>query len=96
MCVCVSVCYAAFSNMLCCVNRREKLWICMEFCGGGSMLDIYHGTNFRYFAHKFVVVFIHLADFTVCKHAMNTVPDTLCLVCLPCFLCIYQYNGLHR
>ena len=23
--------------------RREKLWIAMEYCGGGSMQDIYHG-----------------------------------------------------
>lgn len=22
--------------------RRDKLWICMEYCGGGSMQDIYH------------------------------------------------------
>uniref|UniRef100_A0A669PK11 Mitogen-activated protein kinase kinase kinase kinase n=1 Tax=Phasianus colchicus TaxID=9054 RepID=A0A669PK11_PHACC len=25
--------------------RRDKLWICMEFCGGGSLQDIYHGTK---------------------------------------------------
>lgn len=25
--------------------RNTKLWICMEFCGGGSLQDIYHGTN---------------------------------------------------
>ncbi|KAI1295395.1 Mitogen-activated protein kinase kinase kinase kinase 3 [Halotydeus destructor] len=25
--------------------RRDKLWICMEFCGGGSMQDIYHITG---------------------------------------------------
>ncbi|XP_071754885.2 mitogen-activated protein kinase kinase kinase kinase 3-like [Centroberyx gerrardi] len=25
--------------------RREKLWICMEFCGGGSLQDIYHVTG---------------------------------------------------
>ena len=25
--------------------RRDKLWICMEFCGGGSMQDIYHATG---------------------------------------------------
>ncbi|XP_066282964.1 mitogen-activated protein kinase kinase kinase kinase 3-like isoform X8 [Branchiostoma lanceolatum] len=25
--------------------RRDKLWICMEFCGGGSMQDIYHVTG---------------------------------------------------
>ncbi|XP_026179670.1 mitogen-activated protein kinase kinase kinase kinase 3-like isoform X2 [Mastacembelus armatus] len=24
---------------------REKLWICMEFCGGGSLQDIYHTTG---------------------------------------------------
>lgn len=23
--------------------RANKLWICMEFCGGGSLQDIYHG-----------------------------------------------------
>uniref|UniRef100_A0A8C0J654 Mitogen-activated protein kinase kinase kinase kinase n=1 Tax=Chelonoidis abingdonii TaxID=106734 RepID=A0A8C0J654_CHEAB len=23
--------------------NREKLWICMEYCGGGSLQDIYHG-----------------------------------------------------
>lgn len=22
--------------------RREKLWIAMEYCGGGSLQDIYH------------------------------------------------------
>ncbi|CAG2210610.1 GLK [Mytilus edulis] len=25
--------------------RREKLWIAMEYCGGGSMQDIYHITG---------------------------------------------------
>ncbi|XP_066987131.1 mitogen-activated protein kinase kinase kinase kinase 3 isoform X7 [Macrobrachium rosenbergii] len=25
--------------------RRDKLWICMEFCGGGSLQDIYHITG---------------------------------------------------
>jgi len=25
-------------------DSREKLWICMEYCGGGSLQDIYHGT----------------------------------------------------
>uniref|UniRef100_A0A8B9EZ53 Mitogen-activated protein kinase kinase kinase kinase n=1 Tax=Amazona collaria TaxID=241587 RepID=A0A8B9EZ53_9PSIT len=25
--------------------RRDKLWICMEFCGGGSLQDIYHVRN---------------------------------------------------
>ncbi|KTG45848.1 hypothetical protein cypCar_00035675, partial [Cyprinus carpio] len=23
--------------------RMNKLWICMEYCGGGSLQDIYHG-----------------------------------------------------
>ncbi|KTG03374.1 hypothetical protein cypCar_00023988 [Cyprinus carpio] len=25
--------------------RNNKLWICMEFCGGGSLQDIYHVTG---------------------------------------------------
>lgn len=25
--------------------RRDKLWICMEYCGGGSLQDIYHSTS---------------------------------------------------
>ncbi|XP_065344878.1 mitogen-activated protein kinase kinase kinase kinase 5 isoform X2 [Cloeon dipterum] len=25
--------------------RKDKLWICMEFCGGGSLQDIYHITG---------------------------------------------------
>jgi len=25
--------------------RRDKLWICMEYCGGGSIQDIYHITG---------------------------------------------------
>ncbi|XP_053553621.1 mitogen-activated protein kinase kinase kinase kinase 5 isoform X2 [Bombina bombina] len=32
---------AYFGSYLC----REKLWICMEFCGGGSLQDIYHVTG---------------------------------------------------
>uniref|UniRef100_A0A3Q4AQB8 non-specific serine/threonine protein kinase n=1 Tax=Mola mola TaxID=94237 RepID=A0A3Q4AQB8_MOLML len=27
--------------------RANKLWICMEFCGGGSLQDIYHGWHQR-------------------------------------------------
>lgn len=26
-------------------HRANKLWICMEFCGGGSLQDVYHGKN---------------------------------------------------
>lgn len=26
--------------------RRDKLWICMEYCGGGSLQDIYHSKFF--------------------------------------------------
>jgi mitogen-activated protein kinase kinase kinase kinase 5 len=25
--------------------RKDKLWICMEYCGGGSLQDIYHSNN---------------------------------------------------
>lgn len=30
---------------LCSLCRRDKLWISMEYCGGGSLQDIYHGEN---------------------------------------------------
>uniref|UniRef100_A0A3B4ZLW1 Protein kinase domain-containing protein n=1 Tax=Stegastes partitus TaxID=144197 RepID=A0A3B4ZLW1_9TELE len=26
--------------------RANKLWICMEFCGGGSLQDVYHGEKY--------------------------------------------------
>lgn len=26
-----------------CFYRNTKLWICMEYCGGGSLQDIYQG-----------------------------------------------------
>uniref|UniRef100_A0A8B9NZB2 non-specific serine/threonine protein kinase n=1 Tax=Apteryx owenii TaxID=8824 RepID=A0A8B9NZB2_APTOW len=32
--------------------RRDKLWICMEFCGGGSLQDIYHGMSKPHFRKK--------------------------------------------
>jgi len=29
--------------------RRDKLWICMEYCSGGSLQDIYHSEySFKY------------------------------------------------
>jgi len=33
--------------------RRDKLWICMEFCGGSSLQDIYHSEpSFHHFFNK--------------------------------------------
>ena len=29
--------------------RRDKLWICMEYCGGSSLQDIYHSKFFFFF-----------------------------------------------
>lgn len=29
--------------------RRDKLWISMEYCGGGSLQDIYHGNGSKTF-----------------------------------------------
>lgn len=29
--------------------RRDRLWICMEYCGGGSLQDIYH-SKFKYYS----------------------------------------------
>lgn len=38
----LAACYANVS-ILSGFLSREKLWICMEYCGGGSLQDIYHG-----------------------------------------------------
>jgi len=34
--------------------RRDKLWIAMELCAGGSMQDIYHSSlrNFVFFPEE--------------------------------------------
>uniref|UniRef100_A0A4W5R191 Mitogen-activated protein kinase kinase kinase kinase 1 n=1 Tax=Hucho hucho TaxID=62062 RepID=A0A4W5R191_9TELE len=42
VCVCVWVCVCATCV---CVSRANKLSICMEFCGGGSLQDVYHVTG---------------------------------------------------
>jgi serine/threonine protein kinase len=31
--------------------RRDKLWIAMEFCGGGSLQDIYNGNSILVFIY---------------------------------------------
>lgn len=38
--------------------RRDKLWICMEFCGGGSLQDIYHSENINLELkiNKFIII----------------------------------------
>ena len=30
--------------------RRDKLWICMEYCGGSSLQDIYHSEWIQQFS----------------------------------------------
>uniref|UniRef100_A0A8C7HHK4 non-specific serine/threonine protein kinase n=1 Tax=Oncorhynchus kisutch TaxID=8019 RepID=A0A8C7HHK4_ONCKI len=34
--------------------RRDKLWICMEYCGGGSLQDIYHGKHTQQHTHTYL------------------------------------------
>lgn len=41
--------------------RRDKLWICMEYCGGGSLQDIYHSkteSNVINFISKSFIVLV--------------------------------------
>uniref|UniRef100_A0A8C1W7F4 Mitogen-activated protein kinase kinase kinase kinase 6 n=1 Tax=Cyprinus carpio TaxID=7962 RepID=A0A8C1W7F4_CYPCA len=47
--------------------RNNKLWICMEFCGGGSLQDIYHGTIQRltFLIINMIHYYVKLADFGV-------------------------------
>ena len=41
MCACMCACLIITLTQY--LTRRDKLWIAMEFCGGGSLQDIYHG-----------------------------------------------------
>jgi serine/threonine protein kinase len=40
-CTYLSSIYGYYYSMF----RTNKLWICMEFCGGGSLQDIYHSES---------------------------------------------------
>lgn len=41
--------------------RRDKLWICMEFCGGGSLQDIYHSTcSTSYFLNHDILLLYYI------------------------------------
>ena len=39
--ICVHNCIQLHTHTL--LYRRDRLWIAMEYCGGGSLQDIYHG-----------------------------------------------------
>lgn len=41
--------------------RRDKLWICMEYCGGGSLQDIYHSM----YTHTYIYVHIYKVCYLV-------------------------------
>uniref|UniRef100_A0A8C0R619 Mitogen-activated protein kinase kinase kinase kinase n=1 Tax=Canis lupus dingo TaxID=286419 RepID=A0A8C0R619_CANLU len=60
--------------------RRDKLWICMEFCGGGSLQDIYHVSshvivnNFTFPLLSFLnVSYFLIADFGVSAQITATI-----------------------
>ena len=35
--------------------RRDKLWICMEYCGGSSLQDIYHSKKSTFHSNFFAI-----------------------------------------
>uniref|UniRef100_A0A673ZK01 non-specific serine/threonine protein kinase n=1 Tax=Salmo trutta TaxID=8032 RepID=A0A673ZK01_SALTR len=55
--------------------RRDKLWICMEYCGGGSLQDIYHGKHTQQHTVQFLKSFIIFlsADFGVSAQITMTI-----------------------
>uniref|UniRef100_A0A8C7U0G4 non-specific serine/threonine protein kinase n=1 Tax=Oncorhynchus mykiss TaxID=8022 RepID=A0A8C7U0G4_ONCMY len=52
--------------------RRDKLWICMEYCGGGSLQDIYHG-KYNYKVRLLTSFFSSAADFGVSAQITMTI-----------------------
>ena len=70
-------------------HRRDKLWIAMEFCGGGSLQDIYHG---MYSTH------VQYMGVLCCVVLLCYLFDLACFF-LPSFFnysltCIYMYMWL--
>uniref|UniRef100_A0A8K9XJU2 non-specific serine/threonine protein kinase n=1 Tax=Oncorhynchus mykiss TaxID=8022 RepID=A0A8K9XJU2_ONCMY len=54
--------------------RRDKLWICMEYCGGGSLQDIYHGKMHRDIKVRLLTSFFSsAADFGVSAQITMTI-----------------------
>jgi serine/threonine protein kinase len=51
--------------------RRDKLWICMEYCGGSSLQDIYHSKNIFSFFNPILIRYfagVHrIGRFQLCR-----------------------------
>lgn len=45
---------------VCVLSRNTKLWICMEYCGGGSLQDIYHGINTQIIVEFWTLVLLNI------------------------------------
>lgn len=66
----------------CSLCRRDKLWISMEYCGGGSLQDIYHGKdNTHTHTHNLI---INRAVFCLYPYSVIFISLCVCLS-LPCF-----------
>lgn len=50
--------------------RRNKLWICMEFCGGGSLQDIYHSTYNVYHNVWFIAYESNCISLALMQHSI--------------------------
>uniref|UniRef100_A0A673ACE4 Mitogen-activated protein kinase kinase kinase kinase 2 n=1 Tax=Sphaeramia orbicularis TaxID=375764 RepID=A0A673ACE4_9TELE len=55
------------------IHANTKLWICMEYCGGGSLQDIYHAFHhFRHFSSIYVICNLFFFSFQGLYHLHET------------------------
>lgn len=67
--------------------RRDKLWISMEYCGGGSLQDIYHGKNMHLntHAHNLVLIVLFFLFSFIIFSLFNIHHLSFLYLSLPCF-----------
>uniref|UniRef100_A0A8C7PLN4 Mitogen-activated protein kinase kinase kinase kinase 2 n=1 Tax=Oncorhynchus mykiss TaxID=8022 RepID=A0A8C7PLN4_ONCMY len=76
-------------------HRNTKLWICMEYCGGGSLQDIYHVTGplkekqIAYICRETLQV-SQLTSVVKINHSQDILDPAFCLPLPPnCHLCFH-------
>uniref|UniRef100_A0A8C7IC64 Mitogen-activated protein kinase kinase kinase kinase 2 n=1 Tax=Oncorhynchus kisutch TaxID=8019 RepID=A0A8C7IC64_ONCKI len=76
-------------------HRNTKLWICMEYCGGGSLQDIYHVTGplkekqIAYICRETLQV-SQLTSVVKINHSQDILDSAFCLPLPPnCHLCFH-------
>lgn len=76
--------------------RRDKLWICMEYCGGGSLQDIYHSKWTFFVTQLPYMVIIFLCFNTVSGALTESQIALMCKETLQGLAYLHSRGKMHR